>query len=227
MSARAYNAHCVPARQDPPPHSRTAQRRRTRKAIVDAAAALIAGGATPSVTDIATVADVSRRTVYLYFPTLEQLLLDATLGLLTQSAVDQALQPAGDQVGDVDAALGRAIRALGELMADTLPPGRSLIKLTVDRPAESDAAAAADMPRRGYRRVEWIERAIAPLRGRLSAEAFERLVSALAMVIGWEAFIVLADVRGLSRAEQIEVATWSARALVRAALTGAGAQPTS
>jgi hypothetical protein len=38
------------------------------------------------------------------------------------------------------------------------------------------------------------------------------------MVMGWEAFIVLADVRGLSRAEQIEVASWSARALVRAAL---------
>jgi AcrR family transcriptional regulator len=226
MTARAYNARCVTARQDPPPHTRTAQRRRTRKAIVDAAALLIASGAAPSVADIATAADVSRRTVYLYFPTLEQLLLDATLGLVTQSAVDAALEPAGDQAGDVDAVLGRAIRTLGELIAETLPLGRSLIRLTVDRPGESDAAASADMPRRGYRRVEWIERVIAPLRERLPAQDFERLVSALAMVIGWEAFIVLADVRGLSRAQQIEVATWSAQALVRATLSAVGDEPT-
>jgi AcrR family transcriptional regulator len=217
-----YNAYSVAARQAPrlPSHTRTAQRRRTRKAILDAAAALIASGTTPSVADVAAAAEVSRRTVYLYFPTLEQLLLDATLGLVTQSAVDHALEPTGEQVEDVDAALDRAIRALGELMAETLPLGRALIKLTVDHPAEPDTSAAADMPRRGYRRVEWIERAIAPLRDRLSPEAFERLVSALSMVIGWEAFIVLADVRGLSRAEQIKVVSWSARALVRAAREG-------
>src|ERR1051326_3870358 len=146
ITARSYNAQPMAARQPPasPAQPRAAQRRRTRKAIVDATAALIARGVTPSVAEIAAEADVSRRTVYLYFPTLEQLLLDATLGLLTQSAVDQALQPAGDQGGDADAALGRAIRALGELMADPLPLGRPLIKLTVDRPAESEAAAAAD-----------------------------------------------------------------------------------
>jgi AcrR family transcriptional regulator len=208
------------ARQPPasPAQPRAAQRRRTRKAIVDATAALIARGVTPSVAEIAAEADVSRRTVYLYFPTLEQLLLDATLGLLTQSAIDQVLEPSGDQVDDVEAALDRGIRALGELMAETLPLGRSLIKLTMDRPTEAEPAPATAVPRRGYRRVEWIERAVAPLRDRLKPEAFERLVSALSMVMGWEAFIVLSDVRGLTRAEQVEVASWSARAIVRAAL---------
>src|SRR5918912_808844 len=91
MSARGYNAVWMAPRQAPPVHTRDRQRRRTRKAIVDAAAALIARGATPSVADVAAAADVSRRTVYLYFPTLEQLLLDATLGLLTEQAIDQAL----------------------------------------------------------------------------------------------------------------------------------------
>src|SRR5690348_18271986 len=68
MSALVYNAHSMAARQ--------AQRRRTRKTIVDAAARLIAAGQTPSMSDVALAADVSRRTVYLYFPTLEQLLID-------------------------------------------------------------------------------------------------------------------------------------------------------
>jgi AcrR family transcriptional regulator len=213
----------MPPRQAPAPpsHPRDRQRRRTRKAIVDAAAALIAGGALPSVADIAAAADVSRRTVYLYFPTLEQLLLDATLGLLTQATVEQVLDPSADDAADVEATLDRTIRALGELTADTLPLGRSLVKLTVDRPPAGEPGAGADVPRRGYRRVEWIERAIAPLRERLAPEACEQLVSSLAVVIGWEAFIVLADVRGLARAEQIDVIVWTARAIVRAALAEA------
>jgi hypothetical protein len=47
---------------------------------------------------------------------------------------------------------------------------------------------------------------------------FERLVSALSIVIGWEAFIVLSDVRGLDHTEQVQVAGWAARAIVRAAI---------
>ena len=42
---------------------RPAQRRRTRKAIVDATIALLARGGTPSVADVAAAADVSRRTL--------------------------------------------------------------------------------------------------------------------------------------------------------------------
>ncbi|HEY2331461.1 MAG TPA: helix-turn-helix domain-containing protein, partial [Acidimicrobiales bacterium] len=49
------------------------QRRRTRAAIVDAASELLRTGVTPSVGDVAEAADVSRRTVYLHFPTIEQL----------------------------------------------------------------------------------------------------------------------------------------------------------
>src|SRR3954464_13755749 len=70
------------------------QRRRTRAAIVAAATELVAAGVTPSVGEIAEAADGSRRPVYSYFPTLEQLLLDATLGLLSQTAVDEAIDAA-------------------------------------------------------------------------------------------------------------------------------------
>jgi hypothetical protein len=43
-----------------------------------------------------------------------------------------------------------------------------------------------------------MERALEPLRPQLDPAAFERLVSGLAMVIGWEALIVLQDLRGLN-----------------------------
>src|SRR5690348_8223167 len=90
------------------------QRRRTRAAIVAAAADLLRSGETPSVNEIAEAADVSRRTVYQYFPTIEQLLLDATLGELSQSAVDEAID-AADTTGDARERVAAMVRALGEL----------------------------------------------------------------------------------------------------------------
>lgn len=55
-------------------------------------------------------------------------------------------------------------------------------------------------------------------RGQLAPREFERLVSALALCFGWEAFLVLKDVRGLSLTEGEEVSSWAARTLLRAAL---------
>jgi len=189
------------------------QRRRTRAAIVAAAADLLRAGKTPSVNDVAEAADVSRRTVYLYFPTLEQLLLDATLGMLSQAAVDEAIE-AADTDGDASERVAAMIRALGSMSKETLSLGRSLLRLTV-APAEGEDAPS---PRRGYRRVGWIERAIEPLRSQVDPAAFERLVSALAMVVGWEALIVLQDLRGLTAEEQQDTSLWAARALIRATL---------
>jgi AcrR family transcriptional regulator len=189
------------------------QRRRTRAAIVAAAADLLRAGGTPSVNDVAEAADVSRRTVYLHFPTMEQLLLDATLGLLSQASVDEAID-AADTGGDPGERVAAMIRALSDMATETLPLGRSLIKLTVDAARDPEQTG----PRRGYRRVEWIERALEPLRDELDPAEFERLVSALAMVVGWEALIVLQDLRGLEPAEQVGVSVWAAKTLIEAAL---------
>lgn len=189
------------------------QRRRTRAAIVAAAAELLQAGRSPSISDVAEAAEVSRRTVYLYFPTVEQLLLDATLGLLSQAAVEEAID-AADSGGDAIERVGAMVRALSSMSTETLALGRSLIRLTVAAPDGTDASS----PRRGYRRVAWIERALEPLRPRLEAGAFERLVSALAMVVGWEALIVLQDVRGLTPQAQLDTSLWAARALIGAAL---------
>src|SRR5262245_45303393 len=191
---------------------RPGQRRRTRQAIIDAATAFLTRGASPSVQDVAREADVSRRTIYMHFPTFEQLLIDASVGLLSQKAVDSALSRARpDEVGARVEALARSTQRMSP---DLERLGRMLIRLTVASPEN----AAPGSPRRGFRRVEWIETAVAPLRGKLSRRRFERLVSALAMVIGWEALIVQRDVRGLTAAEGAELSAWAAQALVAAAL---------
>lgn len=197
------------------------QRRRTRAAIVAAASQLLQSGVTPSMSDIAEAADVSRRTVYLYFPTLEQLLIDATLGALSQSTMDEAIEAADTSSGDEGARVAAMLDVITSQSAETLPLGRSLIRLTVEEPPQG---AGAGVPRRGYRRIAWLEKAIEPLRPRLEPAQYERLLSGLAMVIGWEASIVLTDLRALPLGEQRETSLWAARALIAAAL-GPGTVP--
>jgi AcrR family transcriptional regulator len=193
---------------------RPAQRRRTRGAILAAAAELLARGKTPSVAEVAEAADVSRRTVYMYFPTIEHLLLDATLGTIARSTIDAALEEAGGDE-DIEARVERIARAIQHGASETEQEGRTLLRLTA---YAATAGETHDGQRRGYRRVEWIERMLAPLRPQLDRKRFERLVSALVMVLGWEALIVERDVRGLDAGESEALSAWAARALVRATL---------
>jgi AcrR family transcriptional regulator len=189
---------------------REAQRRRTRKAIVDATMTLLDRGDTPSVDQIAVAADVSRRTVYLHFPSLDQLLLDATVGLLSEGGVDAVLERAmqGKDAADRMDALARELLKQADA---TLHLGRQLIRLSV---ARADDGPGSRHPRRGYRRTEWIERALEPARDKLTGQQFERLVSALSLVLGWEAIIVLRDIRGVSAAQEAATVRWAARTLV-------------
>ncbi|QIS12469.1 TetR/AcrR family transcriptional regulator [Nocardia arthritidis] len=189
---------------------RVAQRRRTRKAIVDATMRLLARGDNPSIAEIAEAADVARRTVYLHFPTLDQLLLDATVGLVSVGA-DEALGRVGSD--DPRVRIAALVDTLARNIGDSLPMGRRLVKLTVDAPESAESR-----PRRGYRRVRWIEWALEPLREQLSHNAFEDLVSQVALVVGWEAFIVLTDVRGLTPEAAARLCTDAATALIDAAV---------
>jgi AcrR family transcriptional regulator len=191
-----------------PGRRREGQRRRTRKAILDAAVELLRRGESPTVAEIAEAADVSRRTVYLYFPTLEHLLADAALDA-ARADVEPRFESSGDPAERVEA----LVRAVQQGFAETEQLGRTIIRLTVGAPRTSAPGGA---PRRGYRRVEWIERALEPLRGSLPPERFERLVSALTLLIGWESMIVLEDIRALSPADAEDVCVWAARALLAA-----------
>ena len=186
---------------------RPAQRRRTRRAIIAATMRLLSEGKTPTIDEIAAAADVARRTVYTHFPTLDQLILDASMGAMAGSEVEAEFEADADAADRVDAIVETLYRHADEW----LPLGRRMVALTA-------AAPATDGPRRGQRRVDWIERAVEPLRDRLSDEQRDRLVSSLCIVLGWEAMIVLQDIRGHDRQREREVNSWAAQTLVRAML---------
>lgn len=196
---------------------RERQKGRTRKALLAAAVELIASGQTPSVTEVADAAEVSRRTAYRYFPTQEQLLVEAALEGLRPGIVDAVEAPALAQADGVEARLERTVLALQRGAVANEQLLRTMIRLTVSPSPATDLGGPVGR-RRGYRRIEWIELALAPVRSQLGKKRFKRLVSALAVCLGIDALIVLRDLCGLSEAEAETVSLWTARALLRASL---------
>lgn len=191
---------------------RPAQRRRTRTAILDATMQLLRDGHTPTLDEIAAAAEVSRRTIYMHFTTLDQLILDASMGALAGRDVEAEFEP------DTEAAerVATIVDTLYDHAEEWLPLGRRMVSLTATNPL-------VDGPKRGQRRVDWIERAVEPLRERLTDEQHDRLVSSLSIVLGWEAMIVLQDIRGLAPEREREVVDWIAQSLVSAILKEASA----
>ena len=205
-------------------HGRYKQKRRTRTAVLTAARELIRQGKIPSVADAADAADVSRRTAYRYFPTQEQLLTEAQLEG-GRASIERVFEPA-ELAHDVEARLDALVRAMYAELQSTEPLMRTMIRLTVDRSRDEHTADAAEAepPRRGYRRIDWIEMALSPVRMQLDETSFERLVSGLALCIGIEALLVLRDIRGLDPAAAEEVSRWVARSLLHASLAESNAQ---
>jgi AcrR family transcriptional regulator len=212
------------------PHTgRDKQKRRTRAAILTAVRELIRQGQIPSVADAADAAEVSRRTAYRYFPTQEQLLTEAQLE--GERPVFERVFEAPELAHDVEARLDALVRVMYANLQTTEPLLRAMIRLTVDRSRDereaSASAAEAEPPRRGYRRIDYIEMALAPVRMHLDESSFERLVSGLALCIGIEALLVLRDICGLDQAAAEAVSLWVARALLHASLAESTAQRTA
>lgn len=199
------------------PSGRERQKGRTRKALLEAAVHLIAAGATPSITEVADAAEISRRTAYRYFPTQAQLLVEAALEGLRPIVVGMIESPAAGASDDVESRLDRTVLALQRGAVANEQLLRTMIRLTVSRQSSADPAEPAQ-PLRGYRRIDWIELALEPVRKQLGKRRFERLVTALTVCLGIDALIVLRDLRGLTHAEAEDVARWTARSLLRASL---------
>lgn len=191
--------------------ARDNQRGRTRRDLVNAALGLLQQGRTPTVTEVADVAEVSRRTAYRYFPSAEQLLTEALLEG-ARSEVEQDID-AGPVDEAISARVDRLVDALHQLTVDKEHLLRQMIRFTIDRgPIEPG------VPPRPSRRLEYIDQTLSPMRAELAPGDYERLVHAMAVVIGIEARIVLQDICGLDDATIAETERWAAQALITAAL---------
>lgn len=188
------------------------QKRRTRTAVVEAAARLVRAGRTPSVAEAAEAAAVSRATAYRYFPTQESLLVEVAT-TSEPPMTDDLLGPLSNS-SDAEARVVAVVDALTNFMVEQDRGLRTMLKVSLERSLEDRGAAA---PVREGRRARYLEQALAPLRGKLSDRELAQLNAGLGMVIGTEALVVLRDIYGLEPAEARSLMRWAASVLFRAA----------
>jgi len=195
---------------------RTAQKMRTRQALIDAARALIASGVTPTVEEAAAEASISRTTAYRYFPNQRDLLFAAyPAGELRSLLSDH---PPDDAAARLDLVVGEYLR----LTFDDEAVLRTALRLSL----ELDETQRKNLLIRQGRVIGWLRDALEPLSGQLSEHAMTRLVYAIRASAGIEALVWLCDVAGLSRDEARDLMMWSAQALLRSMLSEAGLQQT-
>ena len=188
-------------------------RARTKRLMLETATRLMQSGMTPSVSEVAEAAGVSRATAYRYFP---------SQAALVQAVVDEGLGP----ILTWKPASDDAERRVADLFATAMPrieafeaTFKAALKLSLDQWARREAGTLGSEPafKRGHR-VDLLKDAIAPLKGRLKPRQLKRLAQALSLVFGVEVLIVLKDIWGLDGSETLSVAQWAARSLIEAAI---------
>ena len=187
------------------------QRRRTRKDLLEAAARLMKQGRKPSLEEVAEAALVSRATAYRYFPSMEALILEASLDVAAPST-DEVFKgaPAADPVARVE----RVDAAFDEMMAANEASLRMMLVQSLQRGLSEEGG---QLPKRQNRRTPMIEAALEPSRKQFKPADLQMLSRALALVIGTEGMVVFKDVLQVSDAEARKVRRWAIRALVEAA----------
>jgi AcrR family transcriptional regulator len=185
---------------------------RTRKALIEAARALIVSGVTPTVEEAADAASISRTTAYRYFPNQSDLLVAAYPEIELRSLL-------GDYPpDDVEARLDAVVRQYLRVTIENEAALRAALRLSLD----PHGTYREKLLLRQGRVIAWLKDALEPLRGQLSEQAVERLVYAIRAAAGIEALVWLCDIAGLSRDEAKDLMMWSARALLQSALAEAG-----
>lgn len=193
---------------------RVNQRRRTRRALIEAALALCEGGRKPSFQEVAARAMVSRATAYRYYSSVEDLISDAMFERAVPP-LENIYRPGHDDPAE---AAARAARTMNKLLLDDEvglhAVERSFMSAWLDNAPES-------RPPRPARRMQYVSPIVESLKSELTPSARRRLTQALALLMGTEAALALRDVAGASIDDALAASAWAARTLVRQALAEA------
>ncbi|MEX0405954.1 TetR/AcrR family transcriptional regulator [Aquibium sp. LZ166] len=188
-------------------------RARTRRLMLETATRLMQSGVTPSVSEVAEAAEVSRATAYRYFP---------SQSALVHAVVDEALGPILDwesSATDVGERVEDLFRSSLPRIEDFEATFKAALKLSLEQWAKRQAGLLGDEPQftRGHR-IDLLEDALRPLRGTIPEDEYRRLAQALSLIFGVEALVVLKDIWGLDAERTQAVALWAAGALVRSVI---------
>jgi AcrR family transcriptional regulator len=206
----------VPQESDGVPSStylergRSAQKRRTRDALVATARRELADGRTITVESVAAAAGISRTTAYRYFANHRELIAAA------HPQIDESLLP--DPAPD-DPAERLSIVVHTFLHDVTLawePQLRAALHLALAAPRQPGTPDAGTL--RQGRGIRWILEALEPLRVTHPELDLQVLARAIRSAAGIEALIWLTDVAGMPREQAARIMHASAMAILDAAI---------
>lgn len=193
---------------------RANQKHRTRNDLLEAAAALMRQGQVPTLEEVAEAAHVSRATAYRYFPTQEHILA-GTIVLQANLDGDARLQVV-IEADDPAARLDGVVKVFHERFATNEVAYRALLRILLQPIDQGDSDEQPKV--RASRQVHWLDQALAPLKGKLDEEQYERLFAAIFSATSLEAFLALRDVCMLDAAKAGEIMGWTAQSILKAGL---------
>jgi len=180
---------------------------RTRKLMLRTAAQMMREGRSPSVSEVAEEAEVSRSTAYRYFP--------------TKAAMVRAV--VGETLGSIlewDSEFEQPEKRIVDLISSSFPrivaneaTFKAALRTELEVSTESDNSAD-NTQLRGHR-IELIERA---LEGIDASSEKDQLTYSIAVLFGIEALTVLKDVCGLDGVQAEGVVAWASKTLTQATL---------
>lgn len=183
---------------------RSAQRARTRQAILEGARKLLSEGKVVTVAAAAAENGVSKATSYRYFSDPDVLVAEAVL--------DIAVKPYEDIIGDATDVRGK-LKAIClyflDLALENEAGFRQFLAVAMRAWRAEDKTTA-----RGGRRVSMFRRALSEHETGLSDDQKEILVRGLSASTGMEALIALADVAGASPQEARDVVSFMVDAML-------------
>ena len=185
---------------------RSAQKRRTRDALVAAARDELAAGRPATVESVAAAAGISRTTAYRYFANHRDLITAAHPQLDVATLLPD---PAPDDPAERLALVMRIF--IDDVTLAWEPQLRAALRLAL---AQSPEASAL----RQGRGIGWIREALRPLATTHPEIDLELLARAIRSAAGIESLIWLTDVGGLTRTQAADVMHRSAMAILRDAL---------
>jgi AcrR family transcriptional regulator len=180
---------------------------RTRKLMLLTARQLMQAGFSPSVSEVAEEAEVSRSTAYRYFPTkaaMVRAVVGETLGSILEW--DSEFEQPEARVVDLISSSFSTIVAHEATF-------KAALRIELEVSSESDNLAI-NTQLRGHR-IELIERA---LEGIDASSEKDRLTYSIAVLFGIEALTILKDVCGLDGVQAEGVVTWASKTLTQTTL---------
>ena len=199
------------------PEGRSRQKLRTRRALIEAAGALIREGRAVTIAEAAETAEVSLATAYRYFSSPQELLQETQLlvGIPDVTA---------DLPADPAERLDTLIARVAELQFGDEAVWRALVRASLERwftqheHGQGHEHGEPEVPTRNQTRLGHTRTALEPLVGTLPPDLHRRLTMAVTLVYGVEALIATRDACGLDPEEAQDVMRWAANALLEKAI---------